>query len=94
MIAGLMHIRLMAKQRKLVYNNQDHIENVTAAKEARDILPRDSMTETAPKKGDGYADLSGRYGRGLCKHGEVNYYITLFLTDMGSSLPIFTRSVR
>ena len=55
-IAVVMPIRLMAKQRKLVYDNKDHIGKVNAAKEARDI---------APKKGYGHADSLDRYGRGL-----------------------------
>ena len=34
----IMPIRLMAKQRKVVYNNKGRIGNVNAAKEARDIV--------------------------------------------------------
>ena len=37
-IAGVMSIRLMAKQRKLVYDNKDRIGKVNTAKEDRDIV--------------------------------------------------------
>ena len=37
-IAGVMPLRLMAKQRKLVYDNKDRMGKVNAAKEARDIV--------------------------------------------------------
>ena len=37
-IAGVMPIRLMAKQRKLVYDNKDNLGKVNAAKEAKDTV--------------------------------------------------------
>ena len=37
-IERVMPIRLMAKQRKLVYDNKDRIGKVNATKEARDIV--------------------------------------------------------
>ena len=37
-IAGVMPIRLMAKQQKLVYDNKDRIGKVNVTKEARDIV--------------------------------------------------------
>ena len=37
-IAGVAPIRLMAKQRKLVYDNKDRTGKVNAAKEARVIV--------------------------------------------------------
>ena len=37
-IAGVMSIRLMAKQRKLVYDTKDSIGKVNAAKEAKDTV--------------------------------------------------------
>ena len=85
LIAGVLPIRLMAKQRKLVYDNKDRIGKVNAAKEARDIVldPWQHEWDCAEK---------GRWTRRLIgqirpwterKHGEVNYYITQFLTGHG-----------
>ena len=84
-IAGVMPIRLMAKQRKLVYHNEDRIEKVNATKEARDIM-FDAWQH------DWDSTEKGRWTRRLIgqirpwterKHGEVNYCITQFLTGHG-----------
>ena len=84
-IAGVMPIRLMAKQRKLVYDNKDRMGKVNAAKEARDIV-LDAWQH------DWDCTERGRWTRRLIgqirpwterKHGEVNYYITQFLTGHG-----------
>ena len=55
LIAGVMPLRLMAKQRKLVYN-KDRMGKVIAAKEARDIVLYAWQHDREPKKGDGHAD--------------------------------------
>ena len=84
-IAGVMPVRLMAKQRKLVYNNKDRMGKVNAAKEARDIV-LDAWQH------DWDCTERGRWTRRLIgqirpwmerQHGEVNYYITQFLTGHG-----------
>ena len=85
LIAGVMPIRLMAKQRKLVYHNEDRIGKVNTATEARDIALDAWQHEWDCAK-------KGRWVRRLIvhirpwterKHGEVNYYITQFLTGHG-----------
>ena len=84
-IAGVMPIRLMAKQGKLVYDNKDRMGKVNATKEAIDIV-LDAWQhdwDCAEKR---------RWKRRLIgqirpwterKHGEVNYCITQFLTGHG-----------
>ena len=90
-IAGVMPIRLRAKQRKLVYYNKDRIGKVNAAKEARDIVLDAWQHEwDCAEKGRWTRRLIGQLRPWTeRKHGEVNYYITHFLTGHGSFLACF-----
>ena len=83
MIAEVMLIRLMAKQRKLVYDNEDRIGKVNAAEEARDIvLDRWQHDWDCTEKGKWTRRLIGQIRPWTeRKHGEVNYHITQFLTE-------------
>ena len=84
-IAGVMPIRLMVKQRKLVYDNKDSIGKVNAAKEGKDTV-LDAWQH------DWDRAEKGRRTRRLIRqirpwterlHGDVNYYIKQFLTGHG-----------
>ena len=64
-IAGVMPLRLMAKQRKLVYYNKDHMGKVNVAK-ARDIVLAAWQHDwDCTVKGRWTSDSSDRCGRGL-----------------------------
>ena len=65
-IAGVMPIRLMAKQGKLVYDNKDSLGKVNAAKEAKDtVLDVWQHDWDHAEKGNRHVGSSDRYGRGL-----------------------------
>ena len=84
-IAGVMPLRLMAKQLKLVYDNKGRMGKVNAAKEARDIV-LDAWWHDwdCTEKGGWTHRLIGQIRPWTeRKHGEVNYYITQFLTGHG-----------
>ena len=84
-IAGVMPLRLMAKQRKLAYDKEDRMAKVNAAKEARDVV-------LDVWQHDWNCAEKGRWTRRLIgqirpwtkrKYGEVNYYITQVHTGHG-----------
>ena len=81
-IARVTPMMLMAKQRKLVYDNKGRIGKVNAAKEARDIvLDAWQHDWDCAEKGRWIRRLIGQIRPWTeHKHAEVNYYITQFLT--------------
>ena len=74
-------MRLMAKQRKLIYDNKDRIERVNAAKEARDIVLDTWQHDwDCTEKGRWTRRLIGQIRRGLnASMVVISFYFFLYL---------------
>jgi hypothetical protein len=84
-IAGVIPIDLMAQERKLIYDTKDDLGTMEAKAEAREyVMLRWQERWQTESRGRWTARLIGNLGRWVDrKHGEVNYFLTQFLTGHG-----------
>ena len=84
-IAGVMPIDLMARERKQAYQRKPELGNIAAASEAREHAPHTWKERWEHEsRGRWTARLVGNLRGWLDrKHGEVNYYLTQLLTGHG-----------